>query len=419
RSDLRRLVVPVGDAPVARACAEGNGLEIVGVENLDELARACLEEAAPYRDFAAEVAAARRSYGEAWQGYKWPVLLEPFARLASDVPERRPDLRIRALAMYGAVLRAVGAIERSADVLEHGLALLRSPEAEVAVPDAERSLLWRHVAMTERALCDFDAAAEAAKEAVASARRGRLRKDLVSALGTQGLVAGARGDLRQAIELQEEAKEHAHAHDPRMVPRAASYLVQSLGRAGRIDEARAEYGAALSLLRSLGASSRSATDETWLRASLAGALVDVAPAEACDLLRSPLVDVAVRTQPLPGLVLRRTLGLARVATGHAASGWALLAASPIAHGQLWETQLRFHSRLNVLHEARSRLAHGHLDADARARARQALAELPPTLAAQDHLARELSALSEALRDGSETALAAALEALFVAAEALV
>jgi tetratricopeptide (TPR) repeat protein len=389
RPDIRRLVVPSEDLAVAQAVARERRLaiEVLGVATVAELLDATLEPHARLDTNPDEaVATAQEAYGRGWQGWQWPALLERLSRLAARIPRRRPDLQVRVFTMLAAVHRNLGNPAESLETLEEALGILATEEADIAVPDDARTFLYRHLAVTLRPLCRFDEALEAARRAEDFARRGRLRGDLAFALGTRGIVHLSRGDVDDAIRCQEEALRHLLRHDPAHAPRAAANLVEALGRAGRVDEARARFNEGLGLAQRVTDGGRRRTDEQWLHTRMAGALRNPShAAEVRTLLDTPAVRAAITAQPLPGLLARRWLGLALAELGERAAGYTLLAQSPAAHPEAREPHVRFLAELNVLHEGHARARHGELDADGLQRVRLALGHLPESPAAAAYL----------------------------------
>jgi tetratricopeptide (TPR) repeat protein len=389
RSDIQRLVVPSEDLSVAKALVADTrpGLEVVGVATVRNLLKAALEaEARLDPDPERAVADAQEAYRRGWQGWQWPTLRERLGRLAVRTPRRRPDLQVRAFTMLAAVHRNLGNPAEALEMIEEGLAVLATEEAELAVPHDARTFLYRHLAVTLRMLCRFGEALEAANRAETHAREGRLRGDLAFALGTRGIVHLSKGEVDAAIGCQQEAMQHLMRHDPSYAPRATANLVEALGQAGRVDEARAYFERGLALARRTPDRNRQRTDEQWLRTRLAGALRPPEHAgEVRALLTVPCVAEAMRHQPLPGLLARRWLGLAEVDLREREAGYARLGQSPAAYPTAREPHVRFMAQLNVLYEAHARALHGDLDADAVQRTRLALTHLPETPEAAAYL----------------------------------
>ncbi len=370
--------MPSRNLASVRTAAGGTEVEVVGVATTAALLDAALAaQPTTRRDPESAVADARRTFRSGWDGYRWPTQREPLERLLSELPDYRPDLRVEVLTMMGAVSRHLGAPDESATILSQARALARSPAGEEAVPDEQRSLLAQHEALTFAKLCRFPEATEAAEASIAAAKRGRLRGELLKAHGCAGLVALARGRAAAAVKHQKSALTIVRAHRPSGTTRTAGYLIDALGRAGRLDEARSVYGEANAMLDAL-PDGRRASRETWLRVAWAGALVETdALREALRVLRHETVLSAIEEMPLPGLVARRLLGTALGSQKkHPEAGWELLAASPVAHGRGLLPHVRFLSQLNVLVEAQLRAKRDALGADAIARAFTALSHLP-------------------------------------------
>ncbi|MFW6066983.1 MAG: tetratricopeptide repeat protein [Myxococcota bacterium] len=424
RPDIRRLVVPAEDEALVRALAEARGIEgeVWGARTVTELLDAALEpEPRPEVHPDRAVEEAQAAYGRGWQGWQWPALLDWFERLALRIPSRRPDLQVRVFAMLGAIHRNLGDPAEGLEMLEEALAILQTEEGEISVPHDARTFLYRHLAVTLRALCRFDEALEAARKAEAQAREGHLRRDLAFALGTRGLVHLSLDQNDDAIACQSAALKHLLRIDPAYAPRTRAYLIQAFGFAGRTEEAMAQFEAGMRQLRSSPDPVRRRTDEQWLRTRLAGALRGAAHAPTVrDVLAAPSVQAALEAQPLPGLLARRWLGLALVDIGERARGYALLAESTTAHPQAQEPHVRFIAHLNVLHEGRARAMHGDLDRDATSRMRHALSHLPQSPQAAAHLAPFASEVLAALAARSRTcdALVEALDRFLHACERL-
>jgi tetratricopeptide (TPR) repeat protein len=424
RADIARLVVPEPDAEHARALARQGALdcEIVGVESLDALLEHCLSERPrARRAIEAEIAEAREEWDRAWQRFRWAAVRERLSRLTCDVPTRRPDLCVRVQTMLGASYRQLGEPEAALEILGQALAVLTTEEAERAVGDYERTFLHRHLALAYKDLCRFEEAEEVAMEAVAIARRGRLALPAASGLGTAGLIALARGDVTSALERLHEALRDTSTFEPGRAPRSHSYLVLAYGRAGRLDDARAQYQRARALLARLGDDDRTRSDEQWLRTYMAeAATLARAPDEVIEVLRAPCVEEAIARLPMPGLLARRWLGLAEIARGELDRGFARLASAPAAHPSSGAARVRFLAELAVLYEAEARVGRGRLDEDARGRARLALDRLPASRADGAFLGPAIARARALLDDraAAPRALEAALHALLERCRAL-
>jgi tetratricopeptide (TPR) repeat protein len=424
RPDIERLVVSTEDEPMARALLQERGYPVttVGVSTVDELLDGCLEpEPRSSTDPERAVDEAQQSFAHGSEGWRWPVVVERLDRLAVEVPERRPDLRVRVLTMLGAAHRNCGDAAEGLELMMEALAILDTREGTIAIPDQARAFLHRHLATTLRQLCRFDEALDAALEAEACARRGRLRGDLAFALGTQGRVHLSLANGEAAVECHEEALLHLRRHDPRQLPQTGAHLIHALGHVGRLEEARARYAESLEWVWQLEEEPRRRAHEQWLRTRLAGALRGPSYAhEVHSLLAVPVVREAMEHAPLPGLLARRWLGLAEIELGRNRDGYARLAASPAAHPCARHPHLRFLAHVNVLYEGRARASAGELDEDAMARVRQAVAGLPRSEAMSwlldEPVRAVLSALNETAgsADGSEAAVPTALDTLLTA-----
>jgi tetratricopeptide (TPR) repeat protein len=376
---VARLVLPAADR--AALPQRVRGLELVAVRTPEELVEAALE-ARPVTsaDVEGRLRELERAFRAAWREGAWERLRADLEPLLAELPATRTDLQVLAHAMLGAALRHLGEPHRSLTVVQRG-ERARDDDSD-GVPDRERSLLARQKAMTLRQLGAFDEADVAARDAVTSARRGRLRGELIPSLGTAGLLARSRGRSARAVALLEEALALSERHAPASASRAAAYLVEALGARGHLDEARRAYERGLATLAHERDGAR-AGRERWLRVALASVLVRRAAsagrsadetawlAEACALLDVPFVRESVVHEPLPGLLVRRWLGLALARSGHG-RGLALLGDSPTAFGRTLRGHPLALAQQNVLYELWVRIERREVDADARARGRLAL-----------------------------------------------
>lgn len=406
------LVVPAADAAVARAEAKGTGLAIVAVRDLSELRAAVLAATAgPRRKPEREVAEARREFGTGWRGYRWPAILASLSRVSGTLPAARVDLRVEVLSRLGAAQRHLGDPAGSLAILEEAQQIVQSEEGRLGVPDEPIAYLLQQSAMTEKQLCRFAEARRHAAEAVAVARRARLRGVLIKALGVEGLVALAEGDPEAAIASFEESLEVTLAFDPHDTARTRAYLIEAHGAAGHLDPARAQLAAAMEELEQKGDDEGRRASESWVRTSWGGALLALGrPAEAVEALDHPSVRVSLEDEPLPGLLARRWLGLALAQAGPPEQGFEILAASPIVHGRALEAHLSFLAHLNVLFEARARVELGAWSSDVAGRARRAL-ESVPTYGLDDARLAEAYAAIEAALASNDVPSLATLDAL--------
>jgi tetratricopeptide (TPR) repeat protein len=401
RADLARVVVPSRNAASVREAVARTTprIEVEAVSTLAALASAALGEAPGRREAPEErVATLRREFMRGWDGYRWPTQIESLERLLDALPAYRPDLRVEVLTMLGAVRRHLGAPDESLDLLERARAIVESEEGEAAVPDAPRTELMQHFSLTLQKLCRFTEAARAARAAIQIAERAHLRGELLKAHGCAGLVDLSRGEPELAVRHQRRALELVHAHRPSGCPRTHGYLIEALGEAHLLADARREHALGMQHLDDHGSSARPSR-EVWLHVSFAMALARGGEhAEVVGLLDTPLVREAIRTTPLPGLLARRLLGAALVVSSESerARGYDLLAAAPAAHGRGLLPHVRFLAHLAVLVEAELRAAHGDLDRDARARAKEALSHLPTYGDADRYLGRRRDRAARAL-----------------------
>ena len=394
---LATLVVPEANAAAARAIAERSGvtvgrhlpmpsrsgatdviaepsLAIAGVSDAGELLAATLSaSASPRTSPDRALIEARELVERGWSGYRWPSIRERLARLSGALPEYRLDLRVEILARLAAAERHLGDPRGSLSLLREAEGLVRSDEGRRAVPDAPISYLYMQMAMTYRQLSRFAEATRAAERSVRVARAARLRRELIKALGCLGLVAIARGRLARAILVFDESLALTLRHEPDRTARTHAYLIEAHGAAGDEARAREHFEAAM---RSLAGGDRAA-EESWVRTSFGGALIALGRArEAIEALEVDAVLASIAETPLPGLLARRHLGLALSRAGELDRGLPLLAASPLVHGRALEPHLAFVAHLNVLFEARERIAHGAWSPDIAGRARLALEHVP-------------------------------------------
>lgn len=412
-------VVSVGStaAKIAAARAEGTsvivvpsadadgGPDVIGVSTLDALDHACLVERAAATDPDALVARAARAARDGWSGYRWRSVREATTRALAIVPEGRPDLQVDALAQLAAASRHLGDLAGSGRAIELALEACASPRGVEGVPDEALCRLARQRAMHEKSRGRLADATRAAREAVAIARRARLRGELMKALGVEGLVLMARGEDERALRPLEEALTITIERTPNDAARSRAYLVEALGHLQRLDDARAHAEAALAECAAQG--ERGRAKEAWVRTSLGGAF---ASAEAWDDARRVLehasVAEAMARDPLPGLLARRWLGVALHRLGEPGRGSTLLSSSAFAYGDGLEPSLRFAADVNALHDLAERARLGQLD---EGDAREVIARVAAFEAAAIVLAKMLSRADRSL--GAPKRAAAALHAL--------
>lgn len=414
---VHTFVVPESDRA---ALPDTHGdLRIVGVSDVRELLDVTLSPT-PSRPMGADdlVQHALRSFRGAWQGWHWPGLQAELERLLAELPGSRPDLLVYAYAMLGGVIRHQGYPEESLDILERARAILATDDGKDGVPDAPLSFFHRQRAMAHRQVGALDEAWAAALEAIQAAEHGRLRGELIPSHGTAGLIATSLGNDVTAIDHHRKALSISLRHTPGSASRSSGYLVESLTATSKWDEARAAFDAGLEQVE-LYSSERSRSNRaSWLRVAYAGGLVRGGRiSEALEILDAPCVSDAMRTQPLPGLLVRRYLGIARVRSGLCTEGYALLAASPTAYGQLLGAHTGSLAQQNILHEAVLRLDNDQLTDDARARALRAIDEIPAYDAAAVWL-QPVAAGAKYKLDSGEADAADAIRALLDACERL-
>ncbi|MGE0791168.1 MAG: hypothetical protein AB7S26_36180 [Sandaracinaceae bacterium] len=402
------LIVPEADAARARDHVGARSLEIVGVSTLDALSEEATEATASARSSERMMEEARTGFERAWNGFRWASVRDSLARTYATLPGARVDLRVETLTRLGASLRHLGDPMGSLDWMDAALELARSPDGLRGVPDAPLSYLWLQRAMTLRQLGRFAEGERAARRADAVAKRARLSRERIKALGTVGILALSRHKVGAAIAAFEESLEVGLAFEPHRVARSRAYLIDAYARAQRADDVEvqlAEAEAELDRERAAG------SERAWVRSAYAGARLALGdPAAALAALEIDEVRDAIAHDPLPGLFARRSYGLALCRLGEARRGYEVLAASPFVYGRALEPHLSFVAHLNVLHEAIERLRLDAWDADIAGRASLALAhvprhgELPRLLRAA--IARAERSL---LRHPSEKALDAVLE----------
>ncbi len=395
------FVCPVADA-------EGHG-DALGVASLDALEAACLADRAATSDPEALVERAARAARDGWSGYRWRAVREATTRALAIVPTGRPDLRVDALAQLAGASRHLGDLAASARAIELAVEVVESPTGQCAVPDDALCRLERQRAMLERSRGRLSEAGRAARRAVTIARRARMRGELLKALGVEGLVAMARGADDAALVPLHEALAITLERTPTDAARSRAYLVEALGRLGRLDEARRQAELALEECALDGA--RGHAKEGWVRTSLGGALVACERwTEARDVLSTPDVQSAIEHDPLPGLVARRWLGIALHRTGEGARASTLLTSGAFAYGDALDPSLRFAVDVGVAHDLAEQARAGAADPD---RTAIVLDRLAGFEAVTTRLGRKLDAARRAL--GRSRSLGRALEALALAA----
>lgn len=428
RPDARRLLAPAAPTPAGVAePAPAYGPTLVPVADLDALAReALVATGTSAREAEQEVERARRAFIGGWTGFRWAQERERLARLAGTLPPARLDLRVEVLALLGGALRNLGDPDGSLVVLDRASELADSGEGRRSVPDLPLTLLAQHRAQTLRQLGRFEPAAEEADTAVRVAESARLLGELMKAHGCAGFVALSRDRVQDAIRHMEAARDIALTFRPSAEPRSIAYVIDAYASAGDFDAAflvaRKEGGLPRPPRGHLGHLLREGLDglgrfdggrardsrEAWLRTAFGRACVlRGAPEEARAALDVPPVSEAILRDPMPGLQARRWFGLA-LAHREPERGLALLAASPSAYVGADHRTLVLLAQLNVLVEARARIAQGMLTDTARARARGAAAAIGD--GPGGFLADTRADLEGALgRPGQEAALAGALD----------
>jgi tetratricopeptide (TPR) repeat protein len=429
RADLARVLVPQGHAEAATRVLEGSSraIEVVGVSDLKELVDAALEPTpAPSGDIRHRVMDLRRDFDRGWRGFRWLALRERVERTAAEVPEQRHDMQVEILSMLGAVYEHLGSPLESLGILERASRIAEARDEGAWVDERARAHLYQHLAITCRRLGRIREGRRAARRAVLAAERGRMRDELYKALGCAGLLELAAGRPRKAAEHQRRAMELVHAHAPNSCVRTHGYLIDALGQARDLRGAAREYGVAHDHLQRLAPGDRRDFLEAWLRTSYAAALVACdRPQAVAEVLQVPCVARELARAPLPGLLIRRYLGLALCESETPERGYMLLADSTSAYGAALEPGLRFAAQINVLCEAMARASNGDFNQDIAGRGRTELSRLPAYLRdAAFHRVRvgaerALRELQERPDDGRlQTRAATALRALIERASRL-
>jgi hypothetical protein len=345
----RAFVVP---AMQRDACEARRGaVTVTSVATLDALVESGLAREPSSTDPEVLVRRASAAFREGWSGYRWRAIREALTRALARVPTGRPELAVDVLARLAAAERHLGDLEASERALGLARTVAESEIGRLAVGDEALSTLARQDAMTQKSRARFAEARKAAARAVRIARRGRLRGELEKDLGCAGLVAMARGDDAHALILVREALAITLERTPRDAARSRAYCVEALGHLGRIDEAREEAALALDEA-ALDGGAKGRAKTAWVRTSLGSALVvNRRFREAREALDVDEVREAIASEPLPGLLARRWLGVALLHDEEAcvrARGARLLSDSASAFGIALEARLRFSADVNVL-----------------------------------------------------------------------
>ena len=392
RNDVHRWIVPAGN--VAEANAVLSGQEVIGVSDLSDLLEAGLGTASRPPAPRVRVDEARRVFRLGWEGYRWPTQREPLERLVAELPRYRPDLRLEAMTLLGAVHRHLGNTEDSLRCLERAVGEMEDA-GESSIPASSLSALYRHHALTFRQMARFEEAKRAADHAVRTADDSRWVEDRLRAHGSAGLVHTSAGNQSAAVSHQQKALALAEARAPEHVTRTLGYLTEALSRNGAPDEATDAYQAGL---RGLPLDEH--TDEVWLRVHRAAGLSAEGRARDARLeLEVSCVKSAIAEGPTPGLLARRYLGIALTKDAASLSrGFGLLGQSPYAYGTDLSFHTAFAAHLNVISELIERLRTSHLDDDALARGRLAMARIPRTKPVRAFLADSSAEIESTLID---------------------
>jgi hypothetical protein len=214
------------------------------------------------------------------------------------------------------------------------------------------------------------------------------------------------------VEAFERSLEVTLAHDPHRTARTHAYLIEAHAAAGDAAGAERHFDAAMEELAQVDEPEERRSRESWVRTSWGGGLVRLdRPEEAVAILDVPAVRASLTDEPLPGLLARRHLGLALIASGDVERGAEVLAASPLAHGRALEPHLRFLAHLNVLFEARARIATDRWGPDIAGRAAAALLHVPRYGRVEAHLGKPLERARRMLTDARPPRSTRSLDAL--------
>jgi Lon protease (S16) C-terminal proteolytic domain len=381
RADLKRVIVPHDSVKEVKRRLQRSApaLEVHGVATLDELLDAALEPTSNSAgDIRYQVIELRRAFERGWQNFGWYALRERAERLITKLPAQRADLRAEVLGMLGAAQEHVGSPLAAAQKLDEAARLAESEANRAWIPDAVFARLYQAQSMTLMRLARFGEARRAAREAVAAARRAKLRDESFKAYGCLSIVERAAGRGASAVQAAERSLELVHAHAPESCSRTHGYLLEALALGSDLGRIHDEFRSALEHMPA-GRGNRGHY-EAWLRQSYAGALVRHEQwAAAIDALESPSTRDAIARKLQPGLLLRRYLGCALCHAGRASEGYRLLADSVDAYGTVLEPSLTWSAQLNVLYEAAARVQNGDWNTDAEGRARLALTAVPTYL----------------------------------------
>lgn len=374
------IIVPAADEAEARRVAATivGAPAVVGVADLEALRGAGVsKDAGPRLRPERAVEEVQALFATGWSGYRWPTIAAALSRVSGTLPAERVDLRVDVLSRLGAAQRHLGDPVGSLAILEEAAVIVASEEGRRGVPDEHIAYLHQQISMTHLQLCQFADATREARRGAAVARKARLLGTLIKALGCVGLVALSRGDIDAAIAAFEESLAVARDFDPHRTARTHAYLIEAHGAARDFEAARTHFEAAMGELDVADDDSDRRARESWVRTSWGGALVVLDRAqEAIDAFDAPGVRASIEDEPLPGLLVRRWLGLALLRAGNAEEAFEILAASPLAHGRALAPHLRFLAHLNVLFEAHARTEHGAWGPDIAGRASRALEQLP-------------------------------------------
>lgn len=383
RHDVMRVVVPHASLAQAKRSVRKltKKVEVIGIVDVNELAEAALLPTSTQQEQPRHrLMDLRRASEKAWQGFAWANVRQQAEQLLTAVPERNVDLRVELLAMLSAAQEHLGSPLQARTILDEALAIANGDEGKKWVPDQVMSRLHQRLALNHRARGNVTEARRDAKLAVRAAERGRLRDELYKSHGCIGLVELAAGEAKHAVKAFSVSLELVHQHAPESCVRSHGYLIDALAQNDEHEQAAHQYALALEHLHATTDAKRRANLEAWLRTNYAAGLWRMgASADVHEVLDVPCVREAIEGAALPGMIARRTLGLAWLALGHRDKGQSLLSASPMAYGPGLGPSLVLSAHINVMCEGWALLSSGAWDQDIAGRVLTAVDHVPDYL----------------------------------------
>lgn len=179
-------------------------------------------------------------YREGGHGLDWSDVAARFEALAAR-PELPAESRIHALARAGACWTHEDD-PRSIERIQEALRLLHAEPAELISGQVE-VLTHTHHAVALRDRFELEAALAEATHASELARRLRLPVDEANALSTLGQIHAAAGRLEAGLDGVRAGRDFHCSRHSFECPRNHTYVVDVLGRLGRLDEAAEEHRA--------------------------------------------------------------------------------------------------------------------------------------------------------------------------------